>query len=80
MIIACILVVLVPFNLAIVQLALRKMKAVNEITLATYIVIPLLLLSAGYVLFFVPKMISFESFTSLDWFLILLQGIFGSSL
>ena len=71
--------VMIPFNGAIIQLSLRKMKEISEITLAVYIVIPILLISLLYVLFFVP-MICFESFYLIDWLIMLLLGFFGSFL
>lgn len=60
-IVACILMVMIPFNGAIIQLSLRKMKSMNEITLAAYIVTAMLFFSLPYVILFVP-MTSFDTF------------------
>jgi hypothetical protein len=70
---------MIPFNGAIVQLSLRKMKAMNEITLAAYIVSALFILSTPYVIIFV-KMTSFSTFSWTDWTIMILLGFVGSFL
>ncbi len=78
-IVACILMIMIPFNGAIIQLSLRKMKSMSEITLAVYIVTTMLLFSLPYVILFVP-MISFDNFKWVDWLILILLGISGSFL
>ena len=78
-IVACILMIMIPFNGAIIQLSLRKMKSMSEITLAVYIVTTMLMFSLPYVILFVP-MISFDNFHWVDWLVLILLGFSGSFL
>ena len=78
-IVACILMIMIPFNGAIIQLSLRKMKSMNEITLAAYIVTAMLVFSLPYVLLFVP-FTSFITFYWIDWLILIFLGFAGSFL
>jgi hypothetical protein len=65
--------VIIPFNGAIIQLSLRKMKAINGITLAAYIVSAMFILSTLYVIMFV-KMNSSSTFAWTDWTILISLG------
>ena len=71
--------ILIPFNGASINLYLRKMKDMNELTLAAYIVFAMFILYLPITLFFYDLNFLSE-FDSIDWLVCVLLGFTSSFL
>lgn len=80
MIIPSILLILIPFNNAAINLFLRQMRDMSELTLGTYIVLAMFIVYLPSLIFGDRGISELKNFTTLDWATAVLLGFTSSSM
>ena len=79
LIIPCICLILMPFNGAIINVLLRDMRDMAELTLSTYIVLTMLIVYLPIFMIFETTDVYYK-FTPNDWLIAVLLGFTSSSM
>jgi hypothetical protein len=80
LIIPSILLIIIPFNGAAINLFLRQMRDLSEITLGVYIVMAMFVVYAPIVAFSDQGLSEVKNFNSTDWTISVLLGFTSSSM